>query len=104
MEFNLSELTLTSFNSIKLNLIEFTALNNLVAMVTMEHNPDPHFSKAHLTTFNLYNFKMIKAMGLKILHRGTLEWHYLHTKFHEDLPSDSDVIIGEHTQTKRLVM
>jgi hypothetical protein len=32
MEHNLSELTLTSFNS-----TEFTAVNNLVAMVTMEH-------------------------------------------------------------------
>jgi hypothetical protein len=36
MEINLSELTLTSFNSIELNLTEFTAAN-LVAMVTMEH-------------------------------------------------------------------
>jgi hypothetical protein len=37
MELNLSELTLTSFNSNHLNLTEFTAVNNLVAMVTMEH-------------------------------------------------------------------
>jgi hypothetical protein len=101
MELNLSELTLTSFNSIKLNLTEFTAVNNLVAMVTMEHNPNPHFSKAHLTILNLYNFKIIKAMGLKILHRGPLEWHCLHTKFHEDLPSDSNVISGEHTHRQR---
>jgi hypothetical protein len=32
MERNLSELTLTSFNS-----IEFTAVNNLISMVTLEH-------------------------------------------------------------------
>jgi hypothetical protein len=43
---------------------------------------------------------MIEPMGLKSLHRGTLEWHFLHTKFHENLPSDSKVIIGD-TQTDR---
>jgi hypothetical protein len=37
MELNISELTLTSFNSIQLNLTKFTVVNNLVAMVTMEH-------------------------------------------------------------------
>jgi hypothetical protein len=37
MEFDLNEFTLTSFNLIELNLTEFTALNNLVAMVTMEY-------------------------------------------------------------------
>jgi hypothetical protein len=37
-------------------------------MVTMEqtNNPNPQFSKAHITTLNLDNFKMIEAMGLKI--------------------------------------
>jgi hypothetical protein len=33
-------------------------------------------------------------MGLKILHRGPLEWHYLHTKFHEIVPSGSKVTSG----------
>jgi hypothetical protein len=37
MALNLSELTLTSFNSIELNLTKFTVVNNLIAMVTMEH-------------------------------------------------------------------
>jgi hypothetical protein len=37
MEINVSELTLPPFNSIKLNLTESTTINNLVAMVTMEH-------------------------------------------------------------------
>jgi hypothetical protein len=37
MKINLSELTLISFNLMLLNLTEFTAVNNLVAMVTMEH-------------------------------------------------------------------
>jgi hypothetical protein len=50
-----------------LNLTEFTAVYKLVAMVTMEHNPNQQFSKAHLTTLNLNNFKIIKAMGLKII-------------------------------------
>jgi hypothetical protein len=31
------ELIWTTFNSIQHNLTEFTAVNNLVAMVTMEH-------------------------------------------------------------------
>jgi hypothetical protein len=35
-------------------------------MVTVEHNPNSQFSKAHLATLNLNNFKMIEAMGLKI--------------------------------------
>jgi hypothetical protein len=35
-------------------------------MVTMEHNPNPLLGKADLTHLNLNNFKMTKAMGLKI--------------------------------------
>jgi hypothetical protein len=31
------------------------------------------------------------------MHRGTLEWHYFHTKFHENLQSSSEVISGGHT-------
>jgi hypothetical protein len=33
----------------------------------MEHNSNAHFSKAHLTALNLNNFKMMEAMGLKII-------------------------------------
>jgi hypothetical protein len=41
-------------------------------MVTMEHNnPNPQLSKAHLTNLNLNNFKMIEAMGLKIIASGS---------------------------------
>jgi hypothetical protein len=37
-------------------------------MVTMEHkNPNTLLSKALLTTLNLNNFKIIEAMGLKII-------------------------------------
>jgi hypothetical protein len=43
---------------------------------------------------------MVEAMEL--LHRGPLEWHYLHTKFHENLRSGSQVISGG--QTDRLVI
>jgi hypothetical protein len=39
----------------------------LVAMVTIEHNPKTLLSKAHLTNLNLNNFKMIEAIGLKII-------------------------------------
>jgi hypothetical protein len=54
MVINLSELTLT----------EFTAGNNFVTWNI--NNPNPQFSKAHLTISNLNNFKTIGAMGLKI--------------------------------------
>jgi hypothetical protein len=40
---------------------------------------------------------MIEAMGVKLLHPGPLEWHYLRTKFHEILLSGSKVISGGHT-------
>jgi hypothetical protein len=91
MELNLNELTLISFN-----LTEFIAVNNLVAM---EHNTNPQFSKVHLITLNLNNFKMTEAIRSKLLHRGPLEWHYLRTKFHENLQNGSKVISGGHTDT-----
>jgi hypothetical protein len=40
---------------------------------------------------------MVEDMGLKLLLRGPLEWHYLPTKYHENLPSGSKVISGRHT-------
>jgi hypothetical protein len=30
------------------------------------NNPNPQFTKAHVTNMNLNNFKMIETMGLKI--------------------------------------
>jgi hypothetical protein len=42
-------------------------VNNLVAMVTMEQYPNPLLSKSHQTTLNPNNFKMIEAMGLKVI-------------------------------------
>jgi hypothetical protein len=42
-------------------------------------------------------------VALKILHRGPLEWRYLHTKFHEILPSISEVTSGGHRQTGDLI-
>jgi hypothetical protein len=36
-------------------------------LVTMEHIPNPQFSKTHITILNPNNFKMIEAMGLKII-------------------------------------
>jgi hypothetical protein len=66
------------------------------------NNPNPQFSKDDLTALNLNNFEMIEAMGLKLLHLGVLEWHYLRTKFHENLASGSEVISGGHTD--RLVI
>jgi hypothetical protein len=33
----------------------------------MEHNPNPEFRKTYPTTLNLNNFKVIEAMGLKII-------------------------------------
>jgi hypothetical protein len=37
---------------------------------------------------------MIEGMGLKSIASRSLEWHYLGTKFDENLPSDSEVISG----------
>jgi hypothetical protein len=72
------------------------------------NNPNSQFRKAHLTTLNLYNFKIIEAMGLKKLLRGDpLEWHYLRTRVHEILLSRSKVIMGAtqpDTQTDGLVI
>jgi hypothetical protein len=68
----------------------------------MEHNPNTQFSKAHLTNLKFSNFQMTEAMGLKIIALRSLEWHYVHTKFHETLPSGSKVISGGHTD--RLVI
>jgi hypothetical protein len=49
------------------SLLNLTA-NNLVAMFTMQHqHPNPLLSKAHLTNLNLNIFKIIEAMGLKII-------------------------------------
>jgi hypothetical protein len=36
-------------------------------MATMEHNPNPHFSKPHLKNLNHNNFKNIEVMGLQII-------------------------------------
>jgi hypothetical protein len=41
-------------------------------------------------------------MGLKLLHRGPLEWHYVQTKFHEIIPSGLRVISAGYTD--RLVI
>jgi hypothetical protein len=41
---------------------------------------------------------MIEAMGLKIIAQCPLQWHYLCTKFNENLPSGSEVISG-HRQS-----
>jgi hypothetical protein len=47
---------------------------------------------------------MVETMGIKILYRDPLEWHYLGTKFYESLPSASKVISGgTHRQTGDLI-
>jgi hypothetical protein len=43
---------------------------------------------------------MVEDMGLKLLRGGPLEWHYLPTKYHENLPSSSEVISGTHTHAR----
>jgi hypothetical protein len=64
------------------------------------NNPNLQNGKAHLTTLHLKHFKMIDAVGLKKLPPCPLEWHYVHTKFHENLPNGSKVINGGHRQTE----
>jgi hypothetical protein len=62
------------------------------------NNPNPRFRKAGLTTLNLNNFKMIEAMGLKIIASRFPSMALIRTKFHKNLPSGSKVISGD-TQT-----
>jgi hypothetical protein len=64
----------------------------------MEHKQAKHTAEqVSPNKLNINNFKMTEAMRLKILHRDPLEWHYLHTKFHENRPNSSKVINGGHT-------
>jgi hypothetical protein len=58
------------------------------------NNPNPLLSMAHLTTLSLSNFKMIEAVGLKII-QGPLEWHYLCTKFHEIYQVVQKLLVGD---------
>jgi hypothetical protein len=43
---------------------------------------------------------MNEGMGLKIIASGPLEWHYLRTKFHENILSGSEFIGGGHTDSR----
>jgi hypothetical protein len=38
------------------------------------------------SVLNLSHLKMFNAMGLKLSHRGSLQWHHLPTEFRENLP------------------
>jgi hypothetical protein len=62
---NNKELNLTSFNSNKLNLTEFTAVNNFCHGYHETKNPNPQFIKAYPKSVNLNHLKMIEAMRLK---------------------------------------
>jgi hypothetical protein len=43
-------------------------------------------------------------MGLQLLHRGPLEYHYLRTKFHENLLRGTKVISGGHADRQPFLM
>jgi hypothetical protein len=45
---------------------------------------------------------MVEAMELKLPHRGPLQWHHLHTKFHPNPPIGSEVI-GARRHTDRQI-
>jgi hypothetical protein len=53
-----------------------------------------------VTNLNLNHCKMVEDMGLKLLHRGPLEWHHLPTKYHESLPSGSKVVNEGRARTR----
>jgi hypothetical protein len=44
---------------------------------------------------------MIEAMGLKLLIGDPLEWHYVRTRFHGFLPSDSQINSGGQASRER---
>jgi hypothetical protein len=56
--------------------------------------------KAHLTKFIVKKFKIIESMGLTIIASSSLEYHYVVTKFHENLLSGSKVISGGQTDSR----
>jgi hypothetical protein len=56
-----------------------------------------------LTNFNFNYCKMVKDMGLKLLHRGPLEWHYLTTKYHENLQAVQKLLVRTHRWTGDLI-
>jgi hypothetical protein len=47
---------------------------------------------------------MVEDMGLKIKHQGTLQWHHLPTKFHENLPSVQSYQRVKHKHTVGLMI
>jgi hypothetical protein len=48
--------------------------------------------------------KWLKAWDYKLPHRGPLQWHHLHTKFHPNPPIGTKLIVGgggAHRQTRK---
>jgi hypothetical protein len=43
---------------------------------------------------NRNNSTTVEGIGLNLLHRGPLEWYYIHAKFYENLPSGSKLLVG----------
>jgi hypothetical protein len=66
----------------------------MMMMMMMMNNTNAQFSKAHVTTLNLSNFKIIEAIKLKLLHRGSLEWHYLRNKFIKIYQAVEKLLVG----------
>jgi hypothetical protein len=49
---------------------------------------------------------MVEDMGLQLLHRGPLEWHYLPIKYREIYQAVQKLLVGgtqTHTQTGDLI-
>jgi hypothetical protein len=59
----------------------------------------------HLRSLKVRHFVMVEGTGLKVGCQGQLKWHDLPTEFHKNLPIDSKVIKGGHTdrQTADLI-
>jgi len=49
------------------------------------------------------HFEMVATTALKSWRRGPLQWHDLPTKFHENLPTGSEVYRGDR-HADRMVM
>jgi hypothetical protein len=95
--------------------------NNRVIITTQQLNsPKPLALQGwkpflQLTSLNLNHFKMVEDIGLKLLHRGPLEWHYLPIKYNEIYQAIQKLLVGgggghrpththTHTHTHRLVI
>jgi hypothetical protein len=61
----------------------------------MEHKCKPTAEQVSPNKVGCKNFKTIEAMGLKLFHRGTLEYHYLVPNFMKIYQVVQKLLVGD---------